>query len=82
MSDDWSGGQFEFGVLCTKLPGGKGRVEIGVGEGDTEVPFEAMMMAAEFLTHLVCQRSGAGYEKALDLVREGAMTYKDPRRKG
>ena len=51
-----------------------GKVRIKVGECEDE--FKALMMTAEFLTHLVAQKSNAGYEKALDLIRKGAMTYK------
>lgn len=39
-------------------------------------PFAELMVITEYLMHLTAQRSEAGYEKALDLLREGAMTYK------
>ncbi len=41
--------------------------------------FKHVMMAAEFLSHMVAQRSSAGYEKALELIVQGAMTYYRPR---
>lgn len=52
----------------------RGKVRLYIEECEDE--FKILMMAAEFLTHLVAQKSKAGYEKALDLIREGAMTYK------
>ncbi len=51
-----------------------GKVRLHIIECDDE--FKVLMMTAEFLTHLVAQQSDAGYEKALDLIRQGAMTYK------
>lgn len=51
-----------------------GEVRLIIGECEDE--FKILMMTAEFLTHLVAQKSNAGYEKALDLIRQGAMTYK------
>lgn len=41
-----------------------------------ETEFFEWMMACEFLMHVTAQKSMAGYEKALDLLREGAMTYR------
>ena len=40
------------------------------------MPPPLMIVLAEYLLHLAAQKSKAGYEKALDLIREGAMTYK------
>ena len=45
-------------------------------EGDREIPSVALMCAAEYLTHLVAQSSGLGYEGALEKIAEGAMTYR------
>lgn len=55
-----------------------GRVKVHICE--TKDEFKILMMTAEFLTHLVAQKSNAGYEKALDLIRKGAMTYKTTNR--
>ncbi len=55
---------------------GRGKVKVFIGEIEEGKEFKMLMMAAEFLTHLVAQKSNAGYEKALDLIRQGAMTYK------
>lgn len=49
-------------------------------EGGADMPFWAMMFVAEYFTHLTATRSKAGYEKALDLIRAGAMNcrHRDP----
>lgn len=44
-----------------------------------DLPFPMLMVMAEYLSHLCAQKSGAGYEKALDLIRAGAMTYRTKR---
>lgn len=62
-------------VKVIRLDGDKGRVEVDIPEG---TDFGDVMMAAEFLTHIVAQQSGAGYEKALELLAQGAMTYRPP----
>lgn len=41
-----------------------------------DIPLALLLVIAEYLSHLVAQKSDAGYEKALDLIREGAMGYK------
>lgn len=53
-----------------------GRVRLHIEVDNPEDEFLCIMMCAEFLTHLTAQNSNAGYEKALDLIRQGAMTYK------
>ncbi len=60
-------------IHVERLSGSKGRVDVLIPDG-TE--FGDIMMAAEFMTHLVAQKSMAGYEKALELITKGAMTYK------
>ncbi|HUX54507.1 MAG TPA: hypothetical protein VMV56_08850 [Williamwhitmania sp.] len=52
----------------------RGEVRIFISGEDKE--FKMLMMSAEFLMHLVAQKSNAGYEQALELLRKGAMTYK------
>lgn len=48
-------------------------VDIQIGE---VAGFIDWMMACEFLMHKTAQLSSAGYEKALELLCEGAMDYK------
>lgn len=55
------------------LEGDRGAVDVLIPDG---TDFTHVMMAAEFLVNLVAQRSEAGYEKALELIVQGAMTYK------
>lgn len=49
------------------------RVDIQVGD---DVEFIDWMMACEFLMTKTAQLSSAGYEKALELLCKGSMTYK------
>jgi hypothetical protein len=50
------------------------RVEIECPDGEPE--FSEWMTAAEFLLHLVATKSGAGFERAIELIADGAMTYR------
>ena len=43
---------------------------------DSNADFIDWMMACEFMLHKTAQLSPAGYEKALELLCNGAMTYK------
>ncbi len=52
-------------------------VSISWPEGWDEPEFSQWMAAAEYLLSVVASRSPAGYEKALDLLRKGAMTYRN-----
>lgn len=50
------------------------RVEI---QADPEkVDFEDLMCATEFLIATTAKQSDAGYERALELLQHGAMTYR------
>ena len=42
-----------------------------------DCPFIFWMCACEYLIHITAQKSNAGYEKALELLAKGAMTYKN-----
>lgn len=44
-------------------------------EADDNAEFIDWMMACEFLIHKTAQLSNAGYEKALELLCKGALTY-------
>lgn len=46
-------------------------------EHDEECPFEFWMCACEYLLHQTARRSAAGFERALELLCQGAMNYKD-----
>lgn len=52
------------------------RVELNVEEG---ADFIHLMCAAEFLMHVAATESGAGYERALEMLAQGAMTYRRPK---
>ncbi len=43
---------------------------------DKDAEFVDWMMAAEFLLKKTAQLSGAGYERALELICQGSMDYK------
>lgn len=51
------------------------RVTIEVEE--TIIPFVDLMMATEFMIYKTAQQSEAGFEKAMELLCKGAMTYRD-----
>ena len=70
-----------FEVTVEQLDDGSARVSIGVDH--SKVPdFLDMICAAEYLTYIVASESKAGFEKALELVAKGAMTYKHKMAKG
>ena len=51
------------------------RGEVAIGVDDPEPEFGYWMMACEYLMHVVAQKSSAGYEKAMELLMKGAMSY-------
>ena len=55
--------------------GDEARVEVQADRED--VDFEDLMCATEYLIATTAKRSQAGYERALELLQEGAMTYRD-----
>ena len=55
--------------------GDRGEVAIGTEVGRPEPEFGYWMMACEYLMHVVAQKSNAGYERAMELLMKGAMTY-------
>lgn len=63
----------EIVIHISLLAGSKGQVDVNIPDG---TDFVTVMMAAEFMMHLAAQQSEAGYEKALELLVQGAMTYK------
>ncbi len=72
----------EFYLRIRAARDGTGGAGLSVATADgAEVPFWVKLVIAEYFTHLTATHSKAGYEKALDLIRAGAMTYRhnDPR---
>ena len=43
---------------------------------DDEFEFADFMLATEWLMHHTAKLSGAGFERALELLADGAMTYR------
>lgn len=75
---------FPYHAQVQIIVGREGIDADGHGTGKCQVlipgiPFEILMPLAEFAMHRVAQESGAGYEKALELLVKGAMTYKGRR---
>ena len=69
----------QFLITVSSPDGKKAKVEIRDAFRDREgkdAPFIYYMCVAEYLCHLVAGKSNAGYEKALELICKGAMTYK------
>ncbi len=68
--------QAEILLRVLRSPDGdEARVEIQTDRKD--VNFEDFMCATEFLLTTTAKMSGAGYERALELLQKGAMTYRD-----
>lgn len=67
----------DFKILVFDSPeDDKAKVVIGISD-DVDTTFTAWMCACEYFLHKTAQKSNAGYEKALELLCQGAMTYKD-----
>ena len=66
---------FTISVIPKPSPGKPDAVQVKVDTSGI-IPFEAGMCAAECLAHLVATQSDAGYEKALELIVQGAMQYR------
>ena len=70
----------EFRIIAEFLEDGSGKVSIQDAFEDNEgidAPFEFWMMACEYFLHKTCQKSRAGYERAMELLNKGAMTYEN-----
>ena len=52
----------------------KAEVIIATTDGEA-LEFATLMCATEYLMHLTAERSGAGYDRALDLLLEGARMW-------
>jgi len=46
-------------------------------EHEEDCPFKFWMAACEYLLHQVARRSSAGFERALELLCQGAMNYRN-----
>ena len=46
---------------------------------DSDLPFGYIMVACEYLLHVVAKHSGLPYDKAIEKLVEGAKTYADLR---
>ncbi len=71
--------QVEFSIIAKYRPDDKAEVHISEGffqVHKVDAPFEFWMMACEYFMHKTAQKSGAGYERAMELLMKGAMTYK------
>lgn len=72
--------QVEFRITVKMLEDDSVRVEISDAysqEHKVDAPFEFWMTACEYLLHKTAQKSSAGYEKAVELLNKGAMTYRN-----
>lgn len=72
--------QVEFRIIAERLEDGGGKVYIQDAYKDQEgvdAPFGFWMIACEYFMHKVAQKSNAGYEKAMEILMKGAMTYKN-----
>jgi len=69
-------GRFEFLVRVDKLLDDKVRVLL-MSPVPGKIPFEVLMPATEYMINVAAQESNAGYEKAMELLCKGAMTYRN-----
>lgn len=51
--------------------------QVTISAVDSPPDFVTLMCAAEYLMHIVATQSNAGYDRALELLVEGAKTYTD-----
>ncbi len=81
-SDGWPPWMVEAEELEQLKRGGAAVVDVeriyDPEKGDREIPHFALLAAAEYLTHLIAQQSGLGYEAALEAIALGAMSYRKP----
>lgn len=82
------------GIDVTKLPcfhiathvsqDGKKGMAFVAPPPEAEAPdgFQYWMVATEYLLYLTASKSGAGFEKALELLVQGAMTYRTIEKRG
>ena len=53
------------------------RGQVTISTAGSPPDFVTLMLAAEYLMHIVATESDAGYDRALELLVEGAKTYTD-----
>ena len=63
-------------IVVEQLPDGKCRVLLTADNKGDPPPFIDLMCAAEYLCAVAASESNAGYEKGLELIVQGAMTYR------
>ena len=73
---------FEVTVLPVDVLGpaevimGVHKAEVAIiTQAGEDLDFATLMCATEYLMHVTAERSGAGYDRALDLLVEGARTW-------
>ena len=68
-------GQF---VITVDIPENKQNARVTISaDSITENNFRFWICACEYFLHKTAQKSNAGYERAMELLCQGAMTYRD-----
>lgn len=62
-----------YGILIEVQFTDDNKARVAITPTQERTPFAALAVAAEHLLNAVAMESNAGYEKALDLVRDGAI---------
>ena len=76
MSKDVRAAEFRLTVIwSTDEKTGTSEAHVKI-EPLAEYPFHLWMLACEFMLHRTAQMSAAGYERAMELLFEGAKTFR------
>jgi hypothetical protein len=68
-------GEIRIGVWLYKEEQGKPDAEVAIAAPD-DMPFVYYMLGCEHMIRFTAQKSNAGYEKAIDLLVDGALKGK------
>ena len=70
---------FRIWVIPPDKPGEATQVTL---RASGEVPLASLGAAAQYLMHLFAQRNPAGYEKSLEVLMQGAMSWNEMKTEG
>ena len=71
---------FRIWVIPPDKPGEPTQVTLRTGSGD--IPLASLGAATQYMMHLFAQRSPTGYEKALEVLMAGAMSWNEMKIEG
>ncbi|KKM03957.1 hypothetical protein LCGC14_1769260 [marine sediment metagenome] len=71
---------FRIWVIPPDKPGEPTQVTLRASSGD--IPLASLGAAAQYMMHLFAQRNPAGYEKSLEVLMAGAMSWNEMKIEG